>query len=215
MKCLYCGKEKELCCFKEYITKTGKLSHRKICTECIKLKDRERYKARKGKIKEYRENNKEYFKKYNDKYYKSYIEKNRDKIKEKSKKYYYEHKQERIDYEKNKRKKDNLYRLKCNIRNVVNCSFRRYKEKKPKNVEKIIGCSIDYLSDYLLQTFKNNYGYEWDRIEKINIDHIIPLKTAQTEKDILKLNHYTNLQLLKEKDNLDKRDKINWNLKGE
>jgi hypothetical protein len=42
-----------------------------------------------------------------------------------------------------------------------------------------------------------NYGlyngtekYGWD------IDHVIPLSTAKTEEDVLRLNHYTNLQPL-------------------
>lgn len=43
----------------------------------------------------------------------------------------------------------------------------------------------------------NNYGlyngqpdYGWD------IDYIIPLKTAKTEEDIIRLNNYTNLQTI-------------------
>jgi hypothetical protein len=43
----------------------------------------------------------------------------------------------------------------------------------------------------------NNYGlyngelnYGWD------IDHIVPLDSEETEEDIIKLNHYTNLQPL-------------------
>ena len=35
-----------------------------------------------------------------------------------------------------------------------------------------------------------NYGVVWD------IDHIVPLSTAITEEDVLRLNHYTNLQPL-------------------
>ena len=59
----------------------------------------------------------------------------------------------------------------------------------------------------------NNYGYEWDGIEKIHIDHIIPLDTAKIENDIIRLNHYTNLQLLKPLDNWQKKNKLNWKLK--
>ena len=64
----------------------------------------------------------------------------------------------------------------------------------------------------MLETYKNNYGIEWDNIEPIHIDHIKPLKYANTEKEIVKLCHYTNLQLLKAQDNLEKANKLNWEL---
>lgn len=45
---------------------------------------------------------------------------------------------------------------------------------------------------------------------KVDIDHIIPLASAKTKDEIIKLCHYTNLQLLKHSDNLLKGDKLNW-----
>ena len=66
--------------------------------------------------------------------------------------------------------------------------------------------------EHLLQTFKSNYGYEWDKKEPVHIDHITPLAIAKTEEDIIKLCHYTNLQLLKAKDNLQKNSKLDWRL---
>ena len=44
------------------------------------------------------------------------------------------------------------------------------------------------------------------------IEDIIPLATAKTEEDVIKLCHYTNLQLLKGEDNLSKGDKLDWKL---
>lgn len=49
-------------------------------------------------------------------------------------------------------------------------------------------------------------------LKKVHIDHIIPLATAKTEEDVIKLCHYTNLQLLKGEDNLSKGDKLDWKL---
>ena len=49
----------------------------------------------------------------------------------------------------------------------------------------------------------------WDLMGKyIHIDHIIPLSSGETEDDIYKLCHYTNLQPLWYNDNLKKGSKI-------
>jgi hypothetical protein len=48
-----------------------------------------------------------------------------------------------------------------------------------------------------------NFG--WD------IDHIIPLASATTEEELIRLNHYTNLQPLCSKINRDiKKDKLDF-----
>jgi hypothetical protein len=50
----------------------------------------------------------------------------------------------------------------------------------------------------------DNYG---NKSENWSIDHIIPISSAQTEKDIYKLNNYTNLRPMWHSDNIKKRDK--------
>ena len=49
---------------------------------------------------------------------------------------------------------------------------------------------------------KDKYNVGWD------IDHIIPICSATSEEEVIKLNHYTNLQPLCSKVNRDiKKDK--------
>jgi len=57
--------------------------------------------------------------------------------------------------------------------------------------------------NYGLYNGELNFG--WD------IDHIVPISTAKTKEEIIKLNHYENLQPLCSKINRDiKRDKIEY-----
>jgi len=78
-----------------------------------------------------------------------------------------------------------------------------------------LGCSLEYLKTYIESKFKpwmnwSNHGkyngelnYGWD------IDHIIPLSKAKTEKEFNELCHYKNLQPLCSRINRDiKKDKI-------
>ena len=53
---------------------------------------------------------------------------------------------------------------------------------------------------------------EFGNLKNVHIDHIIPMSTAKSEEEVIKLNQYTNLQLLKAEDNLEKSDKLNWKL---
>lgn len=165
--------------------------------DIISLKRKERYKNNIEKEKEYK---------------RQYCEKNREKIKEQSKIYYKNNKQKMLEYQKERRKTDKIYKFKKQVRTMLCHSFNRDGHVKQEKSEKILGCDFPFLYSYLLQTFKNKYGYEWDRIEPVHIDHIKPLATANTEQEITKLCHYTNLQLLKAEDNLKKSDKLDWNL---
>ena len=169
----------------------------------------------------YMKEHKEELKEKNKQYYlrpetkkkrKEYLLKNKEHIRIMTKKYREKNREELNKKEREKRQNDYIYRLKNVVRKLVDRSFNYINKEKCNKTKEIVGLSIDELENYLLQTFKDNYGYEWDGIEKVHIDHIIPLATAKTEQDVIMLCHYTNLQLLKAKDNLKKGTKLDWKL---
>lgn len=179
---------------------------------------------RKEYERKYREENKEIISYKRKKYYNENIEKEREYKKkyyythqeqrrEQDKKYYLKNKKKILEKQREKRKNDNKYKIKKQTRKMLWDSFKRNGHAKKEKSEAILGCDLDFFYNYLLETFENNYGYEWDKIEPVHIDHIMPLATATTEDETFLLCHYSNLQLLKAKDNLEKSNKINWNIK--
>jgi len=77
--------------------------------------------------------------------------------------------------------------------------------KKSRSYE-ILGCSFDYFKNHIESKFTD--GMTWENRSKWHIDHIIPISSAKTEAEILKLNHYTNLQPLWAADNIRKGNKM-------
>ena len=198
--CSKCGKILPLDCF--YEGKRYSKGVRGICKECSK---------------EWGENRK----KNNPNYYKEHYAKNREERKEKSRIWYQNNKERVAEYERvhrpnirererNRKKTDPIFALKKQIRGMIYLSFVRSGYKKAEETENILGISIKDFCDYLKKTYLDRYGCEWDGVEKVHIDHIIPLATAKTEEDVLELCKYSNLQLLKARDNLIKNSRLDW-----
>jgi hypothetical protein len=204
---------------KEY-TKQNKEKIKEYLTEYSKSYRLENKDIIKEKNIKYREENKDIIKERNIKY----CEENKDKIKERHKKYREENKEvikQRNDKWKSENKNyfndyikercliDNKFKLTSRIRALVRNSIKFSGHTKRSNTSKIIGCSFEEFKYYLESKFEEwmnweNYGkyngelnYGWD------IDHIIPLSSAETEEDIIRLNHFTNLQPLCSKLNRD------------
>ena len=170
-------------------------------TEKIKISSK-RYKEENRnaiiqKAKEYREKNKE-----RDRIYKiKYVEKNKEIIKLKSKEYNNNNKDKIKVYKNNRKKTDPLYRLSLRIGTMIKNAVRHKNSKNLHTVE-ILGCSYAHFKLHLESKFESwmtweNYGkwngelnYGWD------IDHIIPISSAVTEEEVIKLNHYSNLKPL-------------------
>lgn len=110
-------------------------------------------------------------------------------------------------YVKNNRNNDPIYKLVHNMRVRIRKFLKLSKIYKKNKTFDIVGCTPEYLKEYLESKFTS--GMTWERMGKeIHIDHIIPLSMAKSENEVLKLCHYTNLQPLWSKENLKKGDKI-------
>jgi len=113
-------------------------------------------------------------------------------------------------------KNEYYHKTKNNPLNIIARATRRRLQKylgkfevsKNNKTFNIIGCTPQELKSHLESLFTkemcwDNYGlFGW------HIDHIVPLSSANTLNEMLKLNHYTNLQPLWWKDNLSKGKNI-------
>jgi hypothetical protein len=120
------------------------------------------------------------------------------------------HREQINQHEKERKQLDPVYKLKHQARNTIYHSFSRTGNAKSERCEKIVGLPIDDFVFYLKGTYREIYGKDWDGVEKVHIDHIIPLAAAATEKDVLRLCHYTNLRLITAEDNQRKGAKLNY-----
>lgn len=107
-------------------------------------------------------------------------------------------------------KNDDLLMLSIRLRSRIRQAFKQQGYDKKEHTYDMIGLPPNELRYHLLQTYKKNYGAEWDGKEIVHIDHIIPLSSAKTEDEMIALCHYSNLQLLKAKDNQSKGAKLNF-----
>ena len=185
--------------------------------EQMNEKSKEWYDSNKDKVlekqKEWYENNKEYKLEKTRKYQ----EENREYYKEKNNEWYYENREEVLERQKeynkenrektNKRqservKNDKIFKIKRILSSSIKKSLNSNGYSKNSRTSKILGCSFEEFKIYLESKFESwmnwdNQGlyngelnYGWD------IDHIIPSSSAKTEEEVIKLNHYSNLQPL-------------------
>jgi hypothetical protein len=213
------GYRKSYCkeCGKKYYkaNKERKNAYDKAYREANKEKLAEQKKA-------YWEANKEKLAEQKKAYYEANKEKfikwrkaNKEKVSEREKIYREANREKRNAYKKQRKKSDPLFRLSINYRSSCRRAFLSIGQKKNTKSLKLLGFKTwQELAEHLepqfydhpktgeKMTFDNHGLYGW------HIDHIIPLSTAKTEEDVIKLSHYTNLQPLWAEENLSKSNKI-------
>jgi hypothetical protein len=157
------------------------------------------------KIEKSRVKNKENKKKLD----KNYAIRNKELLNEKKKKWAKENKDKvrlaKTKYFMNKLQKDPLFKLKHNIGCAIRLAFKRKGYSKKNRTYIILGCSYDEFKLYLESKFEpwmnwDNHGNYNGIPKELNvawdIDHIIPISSAKTEEDVMRLSHYTNFQPL-------------------
>lgn len=78
---------------------------------------------------------------------------------------------------------------------------------KNSKTHNLLGADYNTVCNHLISLFTTSM--RWDIIgTEIHIDHVIPLASANTEAELIKLFHYTNLQPLWAIDNLRKGDRM-------
>lgn len=188
--CIKCGTKGDLNLF---------VATKNCCKQCEKEYKKNHREANKEKLKEkstkyYRENREQILQRValdyaNNKqrkleYQKEYASLNKEKISA-----------YKMEYQRNRRQNDSVYKLKYVVGRLIRNSLRCKGLSKNKKSIQILGCDIGFFKTYLEEKFTadmcwDNYGVIWD------LDHIIPLSTAVTEEEVIRLNHFTNLQPL-------------------
>ncbi len=195
----------------------GVVSHCKVCSKNYHKK---RYIDNIDKIKNsharYRENNKEKEKSRHKKYSienpekiklneKKWREANLERSKNNKKEWWKNNPNYSKEYKKRRRETEPLYKLKNDIRYIILNSFKDKGFKKNTKTLQILGCTFEEFKVHLESKFEswmtwNNRGNWNGQPSEINtawdVDHIIPLASAINEEDVIRLNHYTNLQPL-------------------
>lgn len=210
------------------------LGKTKVCAKCGKVKslnefsDSKRYKfgknsrcksCRREDSRIYRQENTEKTREYS----KNYDKNNRDKINERRRKHYktnskeildkrnkYRKSEERKEYKRNYRKErydnDSLYVLTDNVRSRTLTAFRQHGYTKKSKTTQLLGCEWKTLKQHIESQFTD--GMSWENRDNWHIDHIIPLASATTEEELIKLCHHKNLQPLWAEDNISKSDSM-------
>lgn len=137
-----------------------------------------------------------------------YCLKNKEKRKTYKKKYDLEHGEMRRKYYKIRKKTDPMYNMKLSLRGRMGALFNSMKINKPAKTVVLLGAGYDVVKRHIECQFRENMSWGNYGFRGWHIDHIIPLSSAKDLDELIALCHYSNLQPLWAKENLEKSSKI-------
>lgn len=165
--------------------KNGKFGLRTVCKKCVATTtDRE---ARR-------------------KYHSQYYQKNRTKVIKHQLEYIKNNRDKINSRHNNKYHSDINYKMKHNLKRRMNNAIKGH--FKDCSTLKLLGCNLETVRQHLESKFTE--GMSWDNYGKWHIDHIMPCASFDLSdpEQQRKCFHYTNLQPLWAKDNMQKKDKV-------
>ena len=221
--CTKCGQHKLLTDFHRYSVSSD--GRKPLCKKCnvssAKLyvgRNREQVAAYQLR---YRRNNKLRLKEYGRRKYtenreqilakvKNYQKSNRHKLLARNTEYRNKNR-ERVrkyhrDWQRNKRQTDTLFKLISSLRHRTKSALKAKGIRKTNTTRELLGAPLEVVKSHLSALFSK--GMCWDNHGLWHIDHIIPLSSATTVEDVMRLFHYKNLQPLWATDNLSKGAKV-------
>lgn len=138
-----------------------------------------------------------------------YVAAHQEQVKAANKRYKQENRQKATDYERTRRQTDPIHRFRSSFVCLIRGYLRKKGYKGGKSTWEVVGCDFDAFLAYIRSQFSDgmtieNYGHGKGRW---NIDHIVPISTAQNDEDLERLNHYTNLRPMWATDNYRKSKK--------
>lgn len=170
-------------------------AQQKACREANKEQHHTYYRA-------YREANKQEIYAYN----KARREAKKEEINTYERAYYRANREKIRAHINTRRQTDELYRMKCDLRTSIYVAFKRIQMNKPADTETLLGCSWQEAKEHFEKLFEP--GMTWMNHGEWHIDHIVPIATAQTIEEAVKLNRISNLQPLWARDNLTKGSSV-------
>ena len=106
--------------------------------------------------------------------------------------------------------KSDKFAKSCRMRILHALKSKGYSKKSSS--QKIIGCSWSELRAHIEKQFRQGMCWENHGLYGWHVDHVIPLASASSVEEMLKLCHYTNLQPLWAEENLKKGAKCEFEL---
>lgn len=232
--CKFCDQTKHRTEFTKNISQKDGLNYK--CKKCTAI-DRAKYYSEniekmRDKCKKWRKNNiqkcKELSKKYQinnadkiNRKKKEYYQKNKDKIKLYQKKYREKHRDELLikqkvwnknrkntTYFKDKYNSNDIFKLKTNIRNLINQSISLNGYTKKSRSYEILGCDWDFFKNYIESQFEEGMTWGNHGVNGWHLDHVLSISFAMTEEEVEQLNYYINFQPLWGTENINKSNNV-------